>query len=327
MRIGPHILKNNLILAPMAGVTDKPFRQLCRELGAGLAVSEMVTSNKTLWNSRKTRHRLDHGGEDSPCAIQIAGADPEMMATAAQFNVDNGAEIIDINMGCPVKKICNVMAGSALLQDETLVAKILESVIKAVTVPVTLKIRTGWDKQHRNGLMIARIAEQSGIQMLAIHGRTRECLFDGEVEHDTVREIKAKVSIPVVANGDITTPQQAARILQYTGADGIMIGRTAQGNPWIFREVAHHLATGELLEAPSIEEICDTLVHHLQNLYNFYGEFMGVRIARKHIGWYCKHQRGVKPFQALVNSAETADEQLHIVRNYFSGRVEQKLAA
>ncbi|MBM2830293.1 MAG: tRNA-dihydrouridine synthase [Gammaproteobacteria bacterium] len=311
----------------MAGVTDRPFRQLCRELGAGLAVSEMVTSNATLWQSQKTQHRIDHKGEDSPRIVQIAGADPELMAMAAQFNADNGADIIDINMGCPAKKVCNVMAGSALLQNETLVASILESVVKAVNVPVTLKIRTGRDREHRNGPVIARIAEQSGIQMLTVHGRTRACGFSGAAEHDTVREIKAQVSIPVVANGDITTPQQAASVLQYTRADGIMIGRAAQGNPWIFREIVHYLATGELLKMPSTEEIYATLVSHLQNLYEFYGEFMGVRIARKHIGWYCKHRRGVKLFRALVNAAETADEQLYIVQDYFSGQTEQELAA
>ncbi len=327
MRIGPHILKNNLILAPMAGVTDRPFRQLCRNLGAGLAVSEMVTSSAALWGSRKTQHRLDHIGESSPRTVQIAGADPKKMAIAARFNVDNGAEIVDINMGCPAKKVCNVMAGSALLQNESLVARTIENVVKAVNVPATLKIRTGRDRQHRNGLIISRIAEQSGIQMLSVHGRTRVCGFDGEAEHNTVHYIKTQVSIPVVANGDITTPQQAARVLQYTGADGIMIGRAAQGNPWIFREIAHYLATGEFLRPPSMDEICDILVSHLQNLYEFYGEYMGVRIARKHIGWYCKNKHNAKLFRVLVNKAETVNEQLQIVRGYFSGQKAQDLAA
>jgi len=320
MKIGSITLKNNLILAPMAGVTDKPFRQLCRELGAGLAVSEMITSNITLWNSRKSRHRLDHRGEDSPRAIQIAGADPEMMALAARLNVDNGAEIIDINMGCPAKKVCNVMAGSALLQNEQLVARILESVVKAVAVPVTLKIRTGSDKQHRNALTIARIAEQSGIRMLSVHGRTRACAFTGQAEYETVAAIKAAVNIPVAANGDINSPQQAANVLKQTGVDGIMIGRAAQGNPWIFRQVNHFLATGELQSAPADEEICATLIRHLENLYDFYGEHTGVRIARKHIGWYCKQQQGASIFRARVNQVESAREQLVAVRNYFAAR-------
>lgn len=320
MKIGSITLKNNLILAPMAGVTDKPFRQLCRELGAGLAVSEMITSNISLWNSNKSKYRLDHSGEDSPRAIQIAGADPDMMAEAARLNVDNGAEIIDINMGCPAKKVCNVMAGSALLQNEQLVAQILESVVKAVDVPVTLKIRTGSDLQHRNGLTVARIAEESGIRMLSVHGRTRACAFKGEAEHDTVTAIKAAVKIPVVANGDINSPQQAAKILKQTGVDGIMIGRAAQGNPWIFREISHYLETGKLLSSPSDNEVCEILIRHLQNLYDFYGEYMGVRIARKHIGWYCKQHQGANIFRVQVNRVESAQEQLEAVRNYFAAR-------
>jgi tRNA-dihydrouridine synthase B len=320
MKIGSITLTNNLILAPMAGVTDKPFRQLCRELGAGLAVSEMITSNIALWNSRKSRHRLDHRGEDSPRAVQIAGADPDMMAMAARLNVDNGAEIIDINMGCPAKKVCNVMAGSALLQNEQLVTQILESVVNAVTVPVTLKIRTGNDKQHRNALTIARIAEQSGIRMLSVHGRTRACAFTGEAEYETVTAIKAAVNIPVVANGDISSPQQAARVLKQTGVDGIMIGRAAQGNPWIFSQINHFLTTGELQSAPADTEICATLIRHLVNLYNFYDEYTGVRIARKHIGWYCKQQQGASVFRARVNRIESAREQLAAVRNYFATR-------
>jgi tRNA-dihydrouridine synthase B len=330
MKIGSITLKNNLILAPMAGVTDKPFRQLCRESGAGLAVSEMITSNIALWNSNKSKQRLDHRGESSPRAIQIAGADPRMMADAARLNVDNGAEIIDINMGCPAKKVCNVMAGSALLQNEQLVARILDSVVKAVDVPVTLKIRTGTDKQHRNGLTIARIAEESGIQMLSVHGRTRACAFAGSAEHGTVAAIKAAVNIPVVANGDINTPRQAAMVLKQTGVDGIMIGRAAQGNPWIFREISHYLATGRLLPPPTSHEICETLIRHLQNLYDFYGEYTGVRIARKHIGWYCKQQQGANIFRAQVNRMESAQEQLETVRNYFAARettTQQELAA
>jgi len=320
MKIGPITLKNNLILAPMAGVTDKPFRQLCRELGAGLAVSEMITANIALWNSRKSRHRLDHQGEDSPRAIQIAGADPDMMAMAARLNVVKGAEIIDINMGCPARKVCNVLAGSALLQNEQLVAQILESVVQAVAVPVTLKIRTGSDKQHRNALTIARIAEQSGIRMLSVHGRTRACAFSGEVEYETVAAIKAAVDIPVVANGDINSPEQAASVFKQTGVDGIMIGRAAQGNPWIFSQINHYLATGELLPAPANTEICVTLIKHLENLYDFYGEYAGVRIARKHIGWYCKQQQGADIFRARVNRVESAREQLLEVWNYFNTR-------
>ena len=327
MKIGSIILENNLFLAPMAGITDKPFRQLCKQFGAGLAVSEMLTSNTGLWESKKSRSRLDLYGESSPRTIQIAGADPEMMAMAARMCADNGAEIIDINMGCPAKKVCKVMAGSALMRDELLVTRILEKVVKAVAVPVTLKIRTGWDKDNRNGPVIAKIAELSGIKMLTIHGRTRACGFKGEAEHNTTTQIKSMVNIPVVANGDITSPQQAARVLKQTGVDGIMIGRAAQGNPWIFREISHYLETGHLLPRPSSVEFRDTLVMHLKILYEFYGEYAGVRIARKHIGWYCKHYRGADFFRASVNKAETAREQLDIVENYFGEKTEQELAA
>ena len=327
MNIGSITLDNNLVLAPMAGVTDKPFRQLCRQLGAGMAVSEMLTSNTSLWKSKKSKYRLDHNGEDSPRAIQIAGADPVMMAEAARMSVDHGAEIVDINMGCPAKKVCNVMAGSALMQNEKLVARILESVVNAVNVPVTLKIRTGWEPAHRNGPTIAKIAEQSGIQMLSIHGRTRACGFKGNAEHNTTGEIKSLVKIPVVANGDINNPQEAAKVLKQTGADGIMIGRAAQGNPWIFREISYYLETGHLMLSPSVSEIRDTLVKHLENLYKFYGEYTGVRIARKHIGWYCKHHQGAGLFRTMVNKTETAREQLEITENYFSEITEQELAA
>jgi tRNA-dihydrouridine synthase B len=308
----------------MAGVTDKPFRQLCRELGAGLAVSEMVTSNTALWNHRKSRHRLDHSNESAPCVVQIAGAEPRMMAEAAQRNVDNGADIIDINMGCPAKKVCNVMAGSALLKDELLVARILEAVVNAVAVPVTLKIRTGWDPGHRNAVTIARIAEQSGIRMLAVHGRTRACGFGGTAEHETAAKIKARVGIPVVANGDITTPHKAREILGRTGVDGLMIGRAAQGNPWIFREITHFLNTGKLPAPPAIGEVSHTLIKHLHKLYEFYGEYAGVRIARKHLGWYCKHRSGNGILRTLMNSAETTQEQLRAVRGYFSTCAEKE---
>ena len=327
MYIGPVKLENNLVLAPMAGVTDKPFRQLCRRLGAGLAVSEMVTANTGLWHTRKSLLRLDHSGEVSPCSVQIAGADPHMMAMAAKLNVDRGADIIDINMGCPAKKVCGVMAGSALLRDETRVAQILAAVVNAVSVPVTLKIRTGWDLKHKNAASIAKIAEASGIKMLAVHGRTRECGFAGRAEFDTVAEIKSLLKIPVVANGDINTPQQALSVLQATDVDGIMIGRAAQGNPWVFREILHYLETGILLPPPTIEEIKNTLVWHLHNLYKFYGEFLGVRIARKHIGWYCKHQDNAGVFRTRVNQAESVTTQLDIVETYFGTQLQQEMAA
>jgi len=301
----------------MAGVTDKPFRQLCKESGAGLLVSEMITSNPALFNSRKTRQRMDHVGESEPVVVQIAGTEANSMADAAKFNVDHGADIIDINMGCPAKKVCNVRAGSALMRDEALVAKILESVVDAVNVPVTLKIRTGWDKQNRNALRIARLAEQSGIQALTVHGRTRACGFKGQAEHNTARQIKALVTIPVIANGDIRTPEDAARVLQFSGADGLMIGRAAQGNPWIFKEILHYLDTGELLAPPTDEEICRVMFDHLQRLYEFYGEFLGVRIARKHLLWYCRHKAVSKSSLALLNRAQSCREQLRIVGEFF----------
>ncbi|MGB5260133.1 MAG: tRNA dihydrouridine synthase DusB [Gammaproteobacteria bacterium] len=318
MQIGPYILPNRLILAPMAGVTDRPFRQLCRELGAGLVVSEMVSSNALLWGSRKTRRRIDHTGEGEPISVQIAGADPRQMAEAARFNVEQGAQIIDINMGCPARKVCNVMAGSALLQDEALVGRILESVVAAVDVPVTLKIRTGWDPAHRNGAVIAGIAEQAGVQALAVHGRTRDCRFRGEAEHGTVRDIKSRVAIPVIANGDIHSPQRAVEVLDYTGADAVMIGRAAQGRPWIFREINHYMATGEQLPPPGPAEVSRILCGHLENLYSFYGEYTGVRVARKHIAWYSKGQRDGNVFRQRVNHIDSAAAQLAFVRQYFA---------
>ena len=322
MQIGPYKLKNNLFVAPMAGVTDRPFRQLCKKLGAGMAVSEMVSSNSLLWGSKKTLRRADHSGEEEPRSVQIVGADPKMMAQAAQYNVDHGAQIIDINMGCPAKKICKVAAGSALLKDEPLVAQILESVVKAVDVPVTLKIRTGWDKDNRNGQAIAHIAEDIGIQALAVHGRTRACAYQGDAEYDTIAAIKSEVSIPVVANGDITSPEKAKHVLDYTGADGVMIGRAAQGRPWIFREIQHFLKTGELLSEPSIEEVSETLLRHVENLYDFYGEYTGVRVARKHISWYSKGTKGGASFRNTVNRVETAEEQFDIVRDFFEQQIE-----
>jgi tRNA-dihydrouridine synthase B len=311
----------------MAGVTDRPFRQLCRRLGAGMAVSEMVSSNSLLWGSEKTRRRADHGGEDEPRSVQIVGTDPAMMAQAARINVERGAQIIDINMGCPAKKVCNVAAGSALLRDEGRVAAILEAVVRAVDVPVTLKIRTGWDRQNRNGVAVARLAECCGIRLLSVHGRTRSDFFHGEAEYDTIRAIKAAVAIPVVANGDINSPEKAAQVLAASGADGLMIGRAAQGNPWIFREIAHYLATGHRLPAPSVAEVRDTLLEHLDNLYSFYGATLGVRVARKHIGWYSKGLRGGAVFRNEVNRLETAAEQRAHVRAFFDRHDEGRLAA
>jgi tRNA-dihydrouridine synthase B len=310
MQIGTHTLKNNLIVAPMAGVTDRPFRQLCKSLGAGMAVSEMVTCNSLLYGSKKTQRRANHDGEVSPISVQIAGADPDMLATAAQYNRDRGAQIIDINMGCPAKKICNVMAGSALLQDEKLVGRILDSVVNAVDIPVTLKIRTGWDKDHKNALAIAKIAENAGVQALAIHGRTRACAYRGDAEYETIAAVKDAIKIPIIANGDITSPEKAKHILEYTKADAIMIGRAAQGRPWIFREISHYLSTGKHLPAPEVTEIHRVLIAHLHDLYNFYGEYSGVRIARKHISWYTKGLAGSAGFRKAMNQLQTSEQQI-----------------
>ena len=322
MFIGLYRITPPVALAPMAGVTDKPFRQLCKKLGAGLAVSEMTTSDPRLWTTRKSLLRMDHAGErepfyNQPVSVQIAGYDPAMLAEAARYNVDHGAQIIDINMGCPAKKVCNVHAGSALLQDEALVARICEATARAVNVPVTLKIRTGWNRDNKNGVRIARIAQDSGIAALAVHGRTRADLYNGEAEYDTIAAIKAAVSVPVFANGDIDSPQKARDVLKYTNCDGVLIGRAAQGRPWIFREIAHFLATGETLAAPSPAEVCAILVEHLENLYAFYGEQQGVRIARKHLGWYAKDREENAAFRNIVNRAETAAEQLRLTREYF----------
>ncbi|HJW82126.1 MAG TPA: tRNA dihydrouridine synthase DusB [Acidiferrobacterales bacterium] len=318
MRIGPYQLKNNLVVAPMAGVTDRPFRLLCRALGAGLAVSEMVASNSLLWGSEKTRRRANHEGEPEPKSVQIVGADPAMLAEAARVNVANGAQIIDINMGCPAKKICNVMAGSALLRDEPLVARLLESVVKAVSVPVTLKIRTGWDSRSRNGVTIARLAEQCGIQALSVHGRTRADAFMGAAEYDTIAAIKAAVNIPVIANGDIDSPEKAKQVLAHTGADGLMIGRAAQGRPWIFREIEHYLKTGEKLPEPGPREVRAILLGHLENLYAFYGEHLGVRVARKHISWYSKGCVGGGAFRHAINQVESTDGQRSMIDEFFA---------
>jgi len=317
MRIGPYPIDPPVVLAPMAGVTDKPFRQLCKRLGAGLAVSEMTSADPRLWTTRKSLRRMDHVGEPEPVSVQIAGYDPAMLAEAARYNVAHGAQLVDINMGCPAKKVCNVWAGSALLQDEALVGRILAAVVAAVEVPVTLKIRTGWNRDHRNGVRIARIAEDAGIAALAVHGRTRADLYQGEAEYETIAAIKAAIRLPVLANGDVDSPQKAKQVLDATGADAVMIGRAAQGRPWIFREVAHFLATGESSPAPGPAEVRDLLLGHLDALYAFYGEAQGVRIARKHLGWYAKDRAENAAFRAVANRAESAAEQQRLTRDYF----------
>ena len=311
----------------MAGVTDLPFRQLCREMGAGLVVSEMVAADPSTWDTRKSRLRIQFGNEPAPRSVQIAGYDPQMMAEAARFNVAQGAEIIDINMGCPAKKVCKRAAGSALLQDPQLVDDILQAVVAAVDVPVTLKIRTGWDRQNRNGATIAKIAEQAGIAALAVHGRTRACRFVGEVEYDTIAEIVETVSMPVIANGDITSPQKAVAVLEHTGAAAVMIGRGAQGNPWIFNQINHYLDKGEQLAPPSIEEIGVIMARHLQALHNFYGEVGGVRISRKHIGWYSSELAGGKEFTQHFNKLESRTHQQEFLKQFFLNIINQEQAA
>lgn len=321
MRIGPYPIQPRVILAPMAGVTDKPFRVLCKRLGAGLCVSEMTTSDPRFWSTAKSRHRMDHAGEPAPVSVQIAGTEPAVMADAARHNVDEGAQIIDINMGCPAKKVCNAWAGSALMREPALVGRILEAVVEAVDVPVTLKIRTGWAPDHRNALEIARIAESAGIAALAVHGRTRDQQYRGLAEYDTIAQVKAALSIPVMANGDIDSPHKAEAVLRHTGCDAVMVGRAAQGRPWIFREIAHYLATGEILPEPSLAEVRDILLGHLEHLHGFYGETSGVRIARKHLGWYAKDHRESTAFRAVVNRAETAELQLRLTRDYFDALI------
>ena len=317
MNIGPHRLPNKLVVAPMAGVTDRPFRMLCRRFGAGLAVSEMIAANTALATTRKTLKRADHSGEPAPISVQIAGADPAQMAEAARRNVDYGAAIIDINMGCPAKNVCNVAAGSALLRDEALVGRILEAVVGAVDVPVTLKTRTGWSRDHRNALTVARIAEAAGIQALALHGRTREDLYRGDAEYDTIAAVKAAVSIPVIANGDIDSPEKARAVLAHTGADAIMIGRAAQGRPWIFREIQHYLDTGTRLPPPEISEVRGVLLEPLDDLYGFYGEYQGCRVARKHIAWYTNGLRDANAFRQAMYQLESTAGQHRAVADYF----------
>ncbi len=317
MRLGAHVLRNGLFVAPMAGVTDRPFRSLCRRMGAGLAVSEMVSSRPELRATRKSLLRIAHAGEPAPVAVQIAGADPGLMADAARHNVDQGAQIIDINMGCPARKVCNVAAGSALLENEPLVARILERVVAAVEVPVMLKIRTGACPERRNALSIARLAEAAGVTLLAIHGRTRACGFSGRAEYDTIAAVKAAVRIPVIANGDIETPEDARRVLAHTGADGVMIGRAAHGRPWIFRQISHYLATGALLAPPGIAEIGAIVREHLEGIYALYGEAQGLRVARKHIGWYTRALPGGEAFRRAANAITHAGAQLAAVSGFF----------
>ncbi len=317
MRIGPYQLDNNVICAPMAGVTDFTFRELCRRFGAGLAVSEMMSSNPLVWQSEKSLKRMSHADETGLRSVQIAGADPQQMAEAAQFNVEHGAQIIDINMGCPAKKVNKKLAGSALLQYPDLVKQIIQAVVGAVDVPVTLKIRTGWDPDHKNGVQIARIAEDNGIQALAVHGRTKACMYKGEAEYDTIRAIKQAVSMPVVANGDITSAQKARFVLDYTGADAIMIGRAAQGRPWIFREVVHYLTTGQELPPPALQEVRQILLEHVRGLHQLYGDVLGPRVARKHVGWYLAEQDSAGLFRSEFNGIEDAKVQLDALNLYF----------
>ncbi|MCP4598296.1 tRNA dihydrouridine synthase DusB [Neptuniibacter sp.] len=325
--IGPYSIDSQVILAPMAGVTDRPFRQLCKRMGAGLVVSEMVTSDTRLWKSRKSTYRLNHTGEAEPRSVQIAGGDPDMMAEAAVMNVERGAQIIDINMGCPAKKVCNKAAGSALLKDEPLVSDILHKVVAAVDVPVTLKIRTGWDQSNKNAPTIARIAEDAGIQALAVHGRTRSCGYKGDVEYKTIADIVESISIPVFANGDITSSEKAKQVLEETGCAAVMIGRAAQGKPWLFREIDHYLRTGTILPPPTLEEVREILLGHLQELHSFYGEYMGVRIARKHVGWYLQDKPDGSSFRKQFNIIETAADQAAAIEKYFDNAFTNGVAA
>ena len=321
MKIGPHLLESPVIAAPMAGVTDQPFRNLCRKLGAALAVSEMVTSNTKLWKSKKTQFRLNHIGEDAPRAVQIAGTDPLQMAEAAKLNADLGAEIIDINMGCPAKKVCKAAAGSALLRDEPLVASILHTVVTSVDIPVTLKIRTGWSEESKNAVQIAKIAEEHGIQALTIHGRTRNDFFNGVAEYETIAEVKSAIKIPIIANGDIDSPKKAFEVLKFTHADAVMIGRAAQGSPWIFREIAHYLRTKEEMPPPTINERKDILLEHLGELYNFYGEERAVRLARKHVSWYLGDLPWSREFRSVFNALESGKTQVNAIIEFLDQMV------
>ncbi len=317
LKIGPYQLKNQLVVAPMAGVTDRPFRELCLRYGAGMAVSEMMSSNPDLWKTSKSQNRMVHEGESGIRSVQIAGSDPKLMAEAAQFSVENGAQIIDINMGCPAKKVNKRLAGSALMQYPALIEEILRSVVDAVDVPVTLKTRTGWDLDNRNCVDIAKLAEQCGILALALHGRTKACMYKGEAEYDYIRAVKQAISIPVIANGDIDSPEKARFVLDYTGADALMIGRPAQGRPWIFQEIHHYLTTGEYLPAPSMDEVGGIMLGHVQELHRFYGEYLGLRIARKHVSWYLKEHAPAGEFRRTFNAIEDAQQQLDALQGYF----------
>lgn len=323
MLIGSIKLENPCILAPMAGVTDKPFRLLCKELGAAYAVSEMTISDPRMWKTRKSRLRMDHDGEPDPVGIQIAGSDPVQLSDAARYNVDHGAQIIDINFGCPAKKVCNAWCGSALLQDEQLVGRIIAHAVNAVNVPVTVKIRTGWASEHRNALRIAAIAEAEGAAMIAIHGRTRDMMYNGSAEYETIGEVKSRAKIPIAANGDIDSPEKAAAVLKATGADAVMIGRAAQGRPWIFREINHYLKTGQKLEPPTDTEASQIMTTHLQRLYVHYGDDAGIRIARKHLGWYTKARNGCDEFRKQVNAAQSTTEQLALTERFFMTQTPQ----
>ncbi|ASI89608.1 MULTISPECIES: tRNA dihydrouridine synthase DusB [Vibrio] len=317
MRIGQYQLKNNLIVAPMAGVTDRPFRELCLRYGAGMAVSEMMSSNPKLWKTAKSQQRMVHEGESGIRSVQIAGADPKLMAEAAQFSVENGAQIIDINMGCPAKKVNKKLAGSALLKYPDIIEDILRTVVDAVDVPVTLKTRTGWDTDNKNCVQIAKLAEDCGIQALALHGRTRTCMYKGEAEYDSIKAVKNAISIPVIANGDIDSPEKAKFVLDYTGADALMIGRPAQGRPWIFEEIQHYLENGTLMPERPTEDVQGILLGHVQALHQFYGEYLGPRIARKHVGWYLKEHEQASEFRRAFNAIEAANEQLNALQGYF----------
>ncbi|NOT13239.1 MAG: tRNA dihydrouridine synthase DusB [Methylococcaceae bacterium] len=319
MQIGSYQLTNKLILAPMAGVSDRPFRELCKHFGAGLAVSEMLTSNPAFRQHKRTLLKADHQGECGLRSIQILGTDPRQMADAAHYNVHQGAQIIDINMGCPAKKVCSVAAGSALMKNEALVKKILDAVVNTVDVPVTLKIRTGWDSQSRNAVQIARIAEQAGIAAVTVHGRTRACKFNGQAEYDTIRAVKQSVNIPVIANGDIDSPEKARWVLDHTGADALMIGRAAQGNPWLFTQIQHFIESGKLLDKPSVRAVHQTLLSHLEKLYGFYGSACGVKIARKHIGWYFHHFKSVSQLtKDSINNAAEPSQQIKLINSAFT---------
>ncbi|XHS80155.1 tRNA dihydrouridine synthase DusB [Burkholderiaceae bacterium UC74_6] len=324
VKIGPHLLPNNLFVAPMAGVTDRPFRQLCRRMGAGYAVSEMVTSRKDLWNSLKTSRRANHDGEPGPIAVQIAGTDAAMMAEATVYNIERGAQIIDINMGCPAKKVCNKWAGSALMQDEPLALEIVSAVVAAAgDVPVTLKMRTGWCATEKNAVHIARAAEAAGVRMVTVHGRTREQGYKGQAEYDTIRAVKNALKIPVVANGDVDSPQKAREVLALTGADAVMVGRAAQGRPWIFAEISHYLATGEELAPPRVLDALEWLTEHLHDHYSLYGELTGMRTARKHIGWAVRQLPGGEDFRQRMNRLESSAEQLQALRLWFTALADQ----